>query len=159
MKIKALLSLLLILYSLNVFSQNKRLNFIILIDNEIPKTNIVEGRFIVKDSMGTRKDSINFKYQVGGLIIDSSDYKKLLPQNLKSKVVIKFDYSTLPDLAVNEYKYEIPSEWLNEVYMIVRVYNYSNEESRRKYYFRKKNGYKIIFESPLGGNAIAENER
>jgi len=65
--------------SLNLFSQdqNKRLNFILLIDNEIPKTSIYDGFFFIKNSTGAIKDSIAFDYQVGALIMTDLNHKKL----------------------------------------------------------------------------------
>lgn len=158
MKMKMFLFLCFIMFNLTLFGQdqNKRLNFILLIDNEIPKTSIYDSFFKIKDSTGVIKDQIAVDYQVGGLIIPGSYYKKLFLQNSKSKIVIQFKYKIfLPDSAqVNQYEYEMPANWFNEKYIILKVYNYSNKESRRKYYFNKKS-YRIIIQTPLGGNVIA----
>ena len=147
-----------ITYSLNLFGQdqNKRLNFILLIDNEIPKTSIYDGFFFIKNNIGVIKDSIAFDYQVGALMMTDFDYKRLFSQDQKSKIIIKFKFKRFfPDSAVvSQYEYAIPANWVNEKYMILKVYNRYNNESREKYYFNK-DSYRIIIETPLGGNVIA----
>jgi len=128
----------------------------LLIDNEIPKTSIYDGFFFIKNSAGAIKDSIAFDYQVGALIMTDLNHKKLFSQDQKSKIIIKFKYKRFfPDSAeVSQYEYTIPLNWINEKYIIIKVYNRYNNESRRKYYFNKDR-YRIIIETPLGGNVIA----
>jgi len=132
-----------------------RMNFVLEIDNEIPVATIYDGVFLIKDSAGNIKDKIPFDYEVGGLSMSSSNYHKLFFQYLKDEVTINFSYRNLDTNSSEAYKYEkeIPKGWLNETYMIFKVYNYYNRESRKKY-FLKKGGYGVEIRVPGAGSVI-----
>jgi len=134
--------------------QDKRMVFILLIDNEVPVSNIFGGVFLIADSTGPVKDTIPFEYQVGSLRISHPNYEKLR-KYLKRKIIIDFKYNKLTtnNSEVYEYKEKIPEGWLNEEYMIFKVYNYFNPESRRKYALNK-NCYGIEIAVPGAGSVF-----
>lgn len=157
MKLKLLLFIILFSSALNTLGQEqkKRINFILLIDNDIPKTNVYEGYVLIKDSLDTLKDKFSFDYQVGGLLLSNSNYRDLFSKYSRCKIIISFKYEQLHlnESKVFEYEKEIPAGWLNEVYIIFKIYNYSNLESRKKY-FLKKNSYAIEINVPGAGSSI-----
>jgi hypothetical protein len=156
MKLRACFFLYFIIFSSSLFAQeqSKRLNFILLIDNEIPVASVYDGFFLIKDSAGI-KDKIPFDYQVGGLVMSSSNYRKLFLQYSGSEIDINFKYRKLDSNSdeAHEYKKKIPEGWMNEMYIIFKVYNYYNKESRKKY-FLKKDDYGIEISVPGAGSVI-----
>jgi hypothetical protein len=157
MKTCILFFLVFVIYSMSIFGQekSKRLNFILLIDNEVPVATVYNGVFIITDSSRILKDTLSFDYEVGSIKMSSSNYNKLFFRNPQTKIEIKFKYESYQShfTDVYEYKTEIPSEWINEMYIILKVYNYFNKESRRKY-FLKKGGYGIEIRVPGAGSVI-----
>jgi hypothetical protein len=134
---------------------SKQLPFILLIDNDIPVNNIYDGFFSAVDSEGIIKYRIPFEYRVGSLVISSSDYTRLFSIDAKSNVLIDFKYTKVGRDSSEgyEYKKEIPAKWLNEKYMIFKIYNYTNKESRAKYVLRKGK-YGIEISVPGAGSVI-----
>lgn len=119
--------------------QSQRLNFILLIDKEIPIATIFDGYFLFKTQQNNIEDTIPFNYQVGGLMLTSSNYKKLFIQDSTAEIIIKFKYKRLFSsfVEIHDYEKRIPSTWINELYIILNIYNYYNATSRKKYYMRK----------------------
>lgn len=139
------------LYSSALFgqAQDKRLTFILIIDDELPVTDITNGIFLFKDSAGTIKDKISFDYKVGGLLMSSSDYKKLLSPNPEHRIFIKFKHIEFrPHHVEYTYEKEIPNGWINKEYIIFRVFNASNKVNRTKYFFKQGEEYLIQIKIP-----------
>ena len=133
----------------------QRLNLVLLIDNDVPTpSDISDCAFLIKDSVGRIKDSIPFKYEVGGAIMSDSNYNNLFNNAGKYSISIKFTYFEFGAGAnrTHYYKKEHFSRWLNDWYIILKIYNYSNKESRRKYVIQK-DGYVMQINSP-GGSLI-----
>ena len=125
--------------------QNRRLNFVFVIDNEVPDIAVISnGFFLAKDSSGNLKDSIPFKYEVGDLMMSSDDYRKLFLDTYTAKLFMNFAWLEYMkgDTEIHYYEREIPRGWINKLYMILYIYNYSNKESRTKYAI-DKGGYNI----------------
>lgn len=122
--------------------QDKRVNFILFIDNELPLTGITDGVILLRDDQGAIKDSLTFDYHVGGLALSSTNYEKLFASNPHYRILVKFKYEIIwPKYQVFNYQSEIPSRWLNEEFIIFKFYNSSNKESRAKYLFSNGNRY------------------
>jgi hypothetical protein len=157
MKVCILFLLNCIVLSSSGFAQvpNKQLPFILLIDNDIPVNNIYDGFFSAVDSGVIIKNRIPFEYRVGSLLISPSDYTRLFSIGAKSNVLIDFKYTKIGHDSSEgyEYKKEIPAKWLNERYMIFKIYNYANKESRAKYVLRKGQ-YGIEMSVPGAGSVI-----
>src|ERR1700722_2018126 len=105
----------------------QRLNLVLLIDNDVPTpSDISDCAFLIKDSVGRIKDSISIKFTY-------------------------FEFGAGAN-RTHYYKKEHFSRWLNDWYIILKIYNYSNKESRRKYVIQK-DGYVMQINSP-GGSLI-----
>jgi len=150
---KLLFFLFLVFYVSISLSQerNNRMTFIIVIDNDlVDGSEIIDHKFLLKDSTGNIKDEINFDYQIGKLIMPQSDYDKLFKIKSGYKLYAKFidrrfdpdsDYTyeiSIPTKFINE---EYPTGFINTGYFILKIYNAFNAESRAKYYFKKDENY------------------
>ncbi|WP_068402791.1 hypothetical protein [Pedobacter cryoconitis] len=146
---------LLMLISFNAHTQQftKQFNFVLQIDDEIPEMDIHDGFFIVKDSTGKFiKDQIPFEYHVGRLMLPSEGYNKLYTMLSKHRIFIRFKLRELHPQAFDvQYEGEIPFYFLNEEYLICRIYNIKSKENRLKYNFR---GKKYLFNLIMPGTAM-----
>jgi len=133
--------------------RSKRLNFVLLIDNEIPVASISKGIFEIKDSAGYMIDTIPFVYNVGGLEVSESDYRLLFSRNRKSTVFIKFFYiSAMTSFDPYLYKTSIA---LSKDYVIMRIFNRAKRENVEKYEFGKRQ-YLIQTETPFYTTLLRE---
>lgn len=142
----------------SLFSQesNKRINFVLLIDNDVPvPSKISKCYFSNKDTIGNIKDSIPFAYEVGGLLLSSDNYKKLITYPHQSNLYINFIY--IDNNQFYKYQKRISAEWINELYLILKIHNYSLRESKKQY-TRNGDGFgtQIIFP---GGGAVFPMEK
>ena len=133
----------------SVLMQNDQLPFILLIDNTIPATNILNSYFSIYDNSGSPEDSIPFEYHVGYIEFNSIDYQNLIHKYVDARIFINFKYEKFGSNAyfTKNYKEELPKGGLNEQYMVIKIYNYIDTESRKKFSL-KKNGYVFIIQSP-----------
>jgi len=132
--------------------RTKRLPFILLIDNEIPDPSIINGVFIIKDNTGTVKDSIKFKYEIGGLDMDQSAYNKFFNVKQSYNIFVKFNEQSakldttyvyqkqIPNKYINS---EYPNGYINKRYFAIKIFNKFNVESRSKYYFKMNESYVV----------------
>ena len=151
---KVFLYLLLTVQTLTLFGQeqSKRLTFILSIDDQLPVTDITDGTFLIMDSVGTIKEKIPFNYHVGGLGLSLSDYKKLFASNSDSRILIRFKHVQFrPTYVEYSYEKEIPKGWLNEEYMVLKVYNKSVKSNRAKYFY--KPGQRYIIQVKIPGSS------
>jgi hypothetical protein len=151
---KGILYLFLVIFVSNLYGQtkNERLTLILFIDNKLPVTDVTDGEILLKDSSGIKKDEIKFDFHVGGLLMSSPDYEKLLNINRGSRIIIKFKYKVFyPKFGEFSYEIEIPEGWINKEYIILKIYNESNKINREKYFF--KNGQKYLVQIIIPGSS------
>lgn len=108
----------------------EKINWIIFIDNKIPKPNMIDGEFVYKK--GEIEKSIKFEYTIGDIEIYKEDYS-----NLKScdNLIIKLRFKELVGNTLNLYNYsiEVPSRLLSKYdYVVLNIKNIN----KRKGYFR-----------------------
>lgn len=142
MKQIQLLILLLTLLTNKAFGQDScdRLRFVLLIDGRVPVANVYESWFEVKDGASLKK--IPFNYEVGSLSFSDNGYKELKALGPDTEVVIRFRYHQFePKSAELLYEKSLKAGWLNQQYLILTVYNYSNKANKRA--FSKREGYGI----------------
>ncbi|MGG7549800.1 hypothetical protein ACQ7CX_04175 [Chryseobacterium arthrosphaerae] len=139
-----------IFFSSCLFSQSRKLNLIILNDQEISKS-IFDFK-ITAINNNSLNESITGKYIPGDLIIESKDFDRLLSSDNKDFEMSFTAISTVnPDL-VKEFKYSImiPKIYLNYDYLIINIFNMYNKNSRKKYSKLIKNNkeYYVVIETP-----------
>lgn len=153
---KTLFKYVMILLTINSFSQNQseRLNFLIMIDNQISGLNISEGYFTIADSLGNVKEKINFEYHVGYLQLSAESYEKFYSLSNPSKITIQFKNRTInPSFKEVSYQYVFSSDWINKEYMLLKIYNFS-KQNRKIYWFDKNVNYVSEFSIPSKGTVI-----
>lgn len=144
MKRVQLLILFIILLTYKTFGQDPcdRLRFVLLIDGEVPVANIYESWIELKDGASLRK--IPFNYEVGSLFFPGNGYKELKALSPEAEIVIRFKYHQFePKSAELLYKKSLKAGWLNQQYMIFKVYNFSNKANNRAFNERKGYGIEI----------------
>lgn len=147
-KMKKILYLLIfILGYTNFYSQTKdsKVNFIIVIDDELRYINIYDKYFTIIDSLNNEY-KIDFDYTVGDLKVTKSSYEKLFNKGNKKVFISFINREIKPTYYEKEYKCELPIEMINDTYMLLKIYNSSKKENK-KYYFGDKD-YIIQFLSP-----------
>jgi len=147
MILRKLLTIILLISYYTGFSQEKkvRLNFILVIDDEIVETGVSNSFFLIKNSTGNPTDSIIFRHEVGDIILSSEGYNKLISLNPNTKVLITFTYKEFcPDTKQYEYSKEIQAGWLVQRYIIFKVYNFEKKKNHRNFLEKQGNGFEVF---------------
>lgn len=147
--LKQVLLLSFLLFANYFFSQSKKLNLIIVNDQEVSKS-IYD--FTITPLNSSLNESITGRYIPGDLILDSKDFDRLLSSNTKDfKISFTIISSVNKDL-VKDFKYTItiPKVYLNSEYFIVNIFNMYNKISKKKYskLIKSDKEYYIIVETP-----------
>ena len=163
---KTILFLFTILSFITVSAQNKAgkvLPFVLLIDNEVPVSSDTHGVFLIKDSIGTVKDSVMFKYDVGILSMTKTEYQKLFATRSPNKLSLKIYHLSLnadttyvyeKRIPIKYINWEYPHGYLNNEYFIVKIFNKFDSDSRAKYYFKAGEDYIMLITIPGMGDVI-----
>ncbi|WP_294314796.1 hypothetical protein [uncultured Chryseobacterium sp.] len=146
---KQIILLSFLLFANYFFSQNRKLNLIIVNDREISKS-IYD--FKITPFNSSLDEAITGKYIPGELILDSKDFDRLLSSNTKDFKISFTIISTVNKDLVKDFKYAItiPKVYLNSEYLIVNIFNIYNKISKRKYskLIKSDKDYYIIIETP-----------
>ena len=130
-----LLTLLIFSNALFGQEQEKRLNFALLIDNDIP-IYISQCYFLIHDSTGKVKDTIPFSYGIGRFILTTDNYQKLFSHSATDQIYIDFQYNQHSHkYGSNHFSYnqKLPGGSINKWYTILKIHNYSLKEGRENY--------------------------
>jgi hypothetical protein len=135
----------------------RKLTFILLIDNEVPTASISEVEVLSSDSLNGKKFFL--KYKVGNLFVDEKTIDELLKLNVQSDLVLNFNFrSYYPLNSEKKYVCVIPQGWLNEEYVILKIYNKENKISKKKYSFKYNQTYITQILIPGKGTILITNE-
>lgn len=134
---RKLLMLLLLFYFSNtsLFGQDqiKSINFVLVIDGEVPISSISKGYYSIRDTNNVIIDKVPFVYKVGRLEFNIAEYNKIIKIPDKSSLWIEFEY-IWQRFPIKMTFYET-SIFLNKDFIIMDIYNKSKKENRRKYDF------------------------
>lgn len=137
--------LLFIFLTMKIFSQNNNNNYlkcIILIDGQVPETGVYDCFFELKNDEGNILKKIPFAYNIGQFNFVENEYKELINLDSKAIVLLKFKYRQVgPEFIERIYEKELKGAWLNQSYLILKIYNYDNKFNKLQ--FNKKIGYGI----------------
>lgn len=128
--------------------ENESLNFIILIDEEIPIATISSGHFILKNEFSS--DTLSFQHRVGRVLMKSEDLNRLFVTDKSTTIEMSFSYlhhSKPCHNSLYQYNIKLLRENINKDYIILKIYNYYNKYIRKKYSI-KKGGYVYIRKNP-----------
>ena len=149
MKIKVFFTLILICNFLFGYSQviDKKINLIIVIDNEIAVGSIFVTNLYITDEVNN-KLKIPVNYYPGSLTLPYSDYEKLV--NNARKVILRFDYYDYSgkQQQVYNYEFELNKEWLKEPFLIFNVFNIDKKQFRKYPPLSKTQNYTFSITSP-----------
>jgi hypothetical protein len=134
--------------------QEKRLNLVLLIDNDIPTPDVIsKAFFLIQDSAGNVRDTLPFLYGVGGLVLTEENYNKLFRFSPGSQIYINFHYYQWNKHEGSQdfnYKQKLSARCINEWYTILKIHNYSLRESRKEY-TSNGDGFAVQISYPGGG--------
>ncbi|MBO7134148.1 MAG: hypothetical protein J6W06_08330 [Bacteroidales bacterium] len=126
---KYLLFLINICFSLTLFSQSEKINWIFFIDNKVPNPNMLEGEFVYKN--GSLEKSVKFEYTIGDIEVRNEEFRDL---ESCDSLIIKLKYKKLVGNTLNFYNYtfQVPSRLLFKYdYVVLDIKNIN----KRKGYF------------------------
>lgn len=146
--------LLLVFLFLNTYSamcqhRQKRMAFIITVDDDFPDiSDFSESKFLIRDIKSKVTSEIPFRYDVGQLLISENDYNKLFRINRNDTVYIRL--ATRNYRLDTDYVYEekIPTSMINDLYLIIKIYNKKKVENMANYIFPENKGYLFQVISP-----------
>lgn len=111
----------------------KRLDFIIVIDDNIAVGSIASLQIAMMSGGGT-KEFISASYYPGNLSLTENDYGKLMSDSVKA-IYLKFTHYEYVGQKQTTYNYdiELKREWLGDYFNILRVYDLNKKVYKRKY--------------------------
>ncbi len=115
----------------NAFGQrNKDLDVIIVIDEKLHLL-YTNPKILIEETSGATY-KINSNYHPGNLSIDASDFSKMVSDSVKS-MFLEFTYYDNEDKKQKAYSYkiELKKGWLNDAYMILRIYNLNKKKYKK----------------------------
>lgn len=130
-----------------VFSQDGECNanFIIMIDDELCIGSIANA-YIVSE----KNEKISITYHPGSLRLEKGDSNILKDSKVNT---LHFDYYEYIDGNQTLYNYELPfdSNWLEQDYIVLRVYNLNKRKYRKHFKpLSKKKNYTFELDYPGG---------
>ncbi|MBO9702029.1 MAG: hypothetical protein J7604_17610 [Sporocytophaga sp.] len=145
-----------ILLSLSFFmksyGQNNEaiINFIIIVDDQIPSTGNIGLKFITQKE-SREIDTIVASYVPGDLSIRRSDFDKLLSQDIKSiKLDIKSSEVCKEEVKYHTYEIEIRKAWLEYPFIVFRIYNLDKKRYKKLFVSLDRKDYTFEIDYPGG---------
>jgi hypothetical protein len=152
----SILAVLLILISVNCFSQQTvwKIPLIVTIDGQIITEGMFHGFFFIVDSSGKNVDTIKFDCQVGQANMTKKEYNELHSIKPGTNVEVQFAYTPFKSITQTQhvYKHILSQSAINDVYIILNVYNYANKINYK--FFSKRKGYGVEELFPGGGTVL-----
>ncbi len=125
------------------YSQCKKLNILIMIDEEPCLT---VNNFYINIPPSTEK--IEFKYTVGSVDISDNFYTSLLNTSSQN-INIGFEAIIPNKVFVSKYLVNLPKVYLNQEYVIINIFNLDKKKYRKRFSKIAKNDkYYVIIKSP-----------
>jgi len=139
-----------LVFPIYFFSQTKKINLIILNDQEVSKS--IYDFKITPINNSSFNESIKGKYIPGDLLLESEDFNKLELVNTNDLEISFTVISTVNQDLVKEIKYNmiIPKIYLNKEYLVINIFNMYNKTSKKRFQKLIKNGkeYYVVIEVP-----------
>lgn len=129
----------------------KSLNFIITIDKEVVTTLANPSIVVKRDNKTLRK--IDVCYYPGNLSMEYKDYNMIFSEQAPSLYLLfnYYQYSSNAHQEVYNYEIEIGKNWLEESFVILKMYNLNKKEYRKRLYpLSKDKNYTFDLETSSG---------
>jgi len=126
----------------------RNLNFIIMIDGNIPFQGDVNLQLSIKNKL---IETIRVNYIPGDIILDDSAFNKIISMEEKS-FRLEIYYSKLHKNKIKSYYYNIILEksWLKNSFNILRIYNLENKKNKKTFSDIEDRDYTYEIDSPNG---------
>lgn len=127
------------------FSQTKKINFLIMIDDQ-PCLRTYNVR-LISPSLG----SIDVDYVVGTIDLSDENYNKLVNNN-SLNFDVSFETFLSKSVFSQKYLISIPKEFLNQKYIIINIFNKGNKIYKKRYSGVNKENRKEYYAIIIGPN-------
>ena len=114
-----------------------------MIDEKLINGPALSNNYILlKSNTNTAIDTVKFEYKYGTLLFSENDFKKLLGKPKYDSVYMTFTYLQFrPKQKTYAYNIQIDPLFLQQTYLIIKIYNYDN--AINKGIFPEKEGYGV----------------
>ncbi len=126
----SLISILIMVCTNSLFTQNERINCIIFIDGKLP-TGILEAYFSYKDNSGNTR-ILDFNYMIGEIQLTTENKKILDLLGSETEIKMNFSYKKYCG-QICDYSGTIKVAFLNYDYLVIRITNLNKKTC--DYYF------------------------
>ena len=133
-----------VLFSSSFFSQTKKINFLIMIDEQ-PCLSTYDMR-LISPSMG----SVDVNYIVGTIDLSDDNYDKL-SNDQSSNFDVSFETLLSKSLFSQKYLISVPKIFLKQAYIIINIFNKDNKVYKKRYSGVNKNDkkeYYVVIKTP-----------
>lgn len=141
---------LLIAWSLNLYSQsdsNATSNVIILVDEKVLIEPLARLKFEIFHQ-GSKADHDIISYLPGQLSYDKSKKNDILASD---SIYLSFDYYSYNNnkQLIKRYEIKLNKAWLDNLYLIIRIYNLDNKRYKRIFFPLPGKNYTYEVDSPV----------
>lgn len=123
------------------FSQTKKINFLIMIDE---KPCLVVNNLQFLSSFG---ETIDGDYNVGTIDLSDENYNKLINEH-SVNFDISFETLLPKSLLVQKYTFSLPKVFFNQKYIIVNIFSKANKAYKKRYLEKNNQEYYVVIETP-----------
>jgi hypothetical protein len=116
----------------------KKLKFLLSVDNEIPSNNVSNFQLTSVDSASKAEQRFSMTYKAGELITTDTVMHALLQLNSTTDLVLSFSYQSFRTKAAVDHSFIciIPKGWFNEQYLILNIYSKEYPENQQKFLYK-----------------------
>lgn len=136
--------------------EENRINFVLIIDE--PDLSITHG-FSNSYILLPSQDTILVSYYPGELLVSSDAYKRVFALPINTEVMFYTKYTVINRKLKqfeHEYKIKLKIGWLQQGYIVLKVYNFANKKNWKYFYERK--GYGVDIETPSFTRLLARKK-
>ncbi|MDR2204865.1 MAG: hypothetical protein LBE36_01720 [Flavobacteriaceae bacterium] len=136
-----------------MFSQDKKLNWTILIDNKIET---LSNTYLMVEYGDMKRDTISISVIPGEIVIYSKDYNSITEYDIK-ELILKFEYAEVcKDITYHSYEIPINKAWINKPYFVLYIYNTDKKENKNIYIPLPNKTYNYDYRFPNSGSRIIQ---
>lgn len=146
---KLLISTLLLIMSLiNNKPKTVDINFIIMIDGELPIGTIARTHFKIQMIDGTA-ETIPFLYEPGFLRLNESDFKKINSDSVRSVTMLFVHYEEGSiEQGADKYEIDFDRRWFFERYTVLKLYDLKKKRYKKIFTPLKNRNYTFEVRTP-----------
>jgi hypothetical protein len=127
----------------------RNLNFIVMIDGKIPFQGDLGINLDIENA--NRSDTVTVQYIPGNIALNDANLKEVQQDDVKSAVLL-INYVKACSGKMETYRYQIQfrKSWINQSFVILRIYNLDKKENRKIFFPLKGEEYTYEVDVPDG---------